>query len=65
MDRNETIPDCFRCLYFRVTWDKRYPRACRVFNIKSRVLPSLVVLRNTGHNCPAFREREEKADPDN
>jgi hypothetical protein len=47
-------PNCLRCRYFYVTWDYSFPRGCRVFGIKSRDMPSLVVLRNTGHNCPVF-----------
>ncbi|MDX9799816.1 MAG: hypothetical protein RBT69_00615 [Spirochaetia bacterium] len=56
MEISSSPPDCFRCVYFKVTWDEKFPRACSVFNIKSRELPSLVVLRNTGRNCPAFRD---------
>jgi hypothetical protein len=37
-----------------VSWDYSFPRGCRVFGIKSREMPSLVVKRNTGHHCPAF-----------
>ncbi|MCL2294354.1 MAG: hypothetical protein FWC36_05775 [Spirochaetes bacterium] len=49
-------PDCFKCVHFEVTWEEHFPRACSIFNIKSRELPSIAVLRNTGHNCPAFRD---------
>ncbi|MCP5514668.1 MAG: hypothetical protein H7A26_04300 [Spirochaetales bacterium] len=59
MENHDTPPDCFKCVYFKVTWDERFPRACSVFNIKSRELPSLAVLRNTGRNCPAFKNSEK------
>jgi hypothetical protein len=47
-------PNCLRCRHFRVSWDARFPRACRVFEIKSRELPSLEVYRATGTHCPSF-----------
>ena len=50
----ERAPNCLRCRYFSVSWDPRFPRACRVFGIKSRELPSRVVYRNTGRHCPSF-----------
>ncbi|TVQ36166.1 MAG: hypothetical protein EA384_14835 [Spirochaetaceae bacterium] len=54
-------PDCLTCRHFFVTWDKRYPRGCRIFEIKSRELPSLVVLRSTGRRCPSY-ERSPRVD---
>jgi len=51
-----TPPNCFKCTYFEITWDEKFPRACSVFNIKTNELPSVTVHRNTGHNCPAFKD---------
>lgn len=58
------IPDCFKCCFFSITWDTRFPRACSMFNIKGQNLPSVIVLRNTGQNCPAFtpKDKTEKID---
>jgi hypothetical protein len=50
----ERAPDCLKCLYFRVTWDPRLPRACDVFGIRCRQMPSAEVFAATGHQCPAF-----------
>jgi hypothetical protein len=52
----EKAPNCLKCRHFYVTWDYNFPRGCRMFGIKSREMPSLAVLRNTGHNCPAFEQ---------
>jgi len=49
-----TAPFCLTCRYYHVSWDPRFPRACRVFGIKSRDLPSHVVYRSTGTHCPAY-----------
>ena len=47
-------PNCLKCGHFRISWDPRFPRACRVFEIKSRELPSVEVYRATGTHCPSF-----------
>ena len=47
-------PNCLKCRHFHVTWDPAFPRGCRVFGIKSKRMPSLVVKENTGHHCPSF-----------
>jgi hypothetical protein len=47
-------PDCLQCTHFRVSWDPDFPRACTVFGIKSRKLPSHVVFEATGRHCPVF-----------
>jgi len=51
----ERQPNCLRCAHFSVTWDPARPRACAVFAVKCQGLPSVEVLRATGHPCPAFR----------
>lgn len=50
----ERAPNCLKCEHFFVTWEPSHPRACKVFGIKSRRLPSLLVKETTGHHCPAF-----------
>lgn len=48
-------PDCLSCVHFAVTWDPSFPRSCRMFGIKSRQLPSIVVFRATGRRCPSWK----------
>jgi hypothetical protein len=47
-------PNCLKCRHFHVSWDPAFPRACRVFEIKSRELPCLEVYKATGTHCPSF-----------
>jgi len=49
-------PNCLKCRHYRVSWDPAFPRACGVFGMKSRRLPSIEVFRATGRHCPAFEE---------
>lgn len=49
-----SAPNCLKCGHFHVSWDPRFPRACQVFGVKSRQMPSLAVYQATGRHCPAF-----------
>lgn len=51
-----SAPNCLKCRHFFVTWDRRFPRGCRIFGVKSRGLPSASVFRATGRHCPAFEK---------
>ncbi|QEN04165.1 hypothetical protein EW093_05420 [Thiospirochaeta perfilievii] len=56
-------PNCANCIHFYITLDENRPRACRVFNIKGRSLPSIDVKKFTGYHCPVFKEKERKDKP--
>jgi len=47
---NERI-NCITCVHYYVTWDRNFPYGCRLFEFKSRKLPSLLVLESTGEKC--------------
>ncbi len=53
-------PNCTNCIHYYITLDERFPKACKVFNIKGKVLPSVDVRKYTGHTCPVFIVRESK-----
>ncbi len=57
MSEEAKRPLCLRCEHFKITYEPAYPNSCLVFGIKSREMPSAVVLRNTGQACPAYKER--------
>lgn len=50
-------PDCTKCIHYFITLDERRPKACKVFNIKGRIMPSVEVKKYTGHMCPVFHSR--------
>ncbi len=62
VDPPKRAPDCLVCLNYRVSWDAALPRACAVFGIKSRTLPSYEVFRATGTHCPSFVRRAAPSD---
>jgi hypothetical protein len=53
----DRAPDCFRCAHFKITWEPAFPRACGLFGIKCRNLPSMEVFLSTGKHCFAFAEK--------
>jgi hypothetical protein len=52
-------PNCFKCAYFKVSWDPALPRSCAVFGIKCRNMPQAEIFRATGTRCPSFRLNEK------
>lgn len=46
--------NCIKCKNFYVTWDKNYPRGCKLYGFKSFRLPSVLVLESTGAVCKNY-----------
>lgn len=51
--------DCFKCRFFKVTWDPQNPRACMAYGFKTRQLPSVVVKQSSGMECLKFASKQE------
>lgn len=49
-----TAPNCYKCESFQVTYDNKAPKGCSRFGFKTRNMPSLDVLCNTGKQCVFF-----------
>jgi len=47
-------PNCFKCKHFSITWERQRGYACRAMGFKSRQIPWLVVLRESGTPCLMF-----------
>lgn len=50
-------PNCWDCRHLRITWDPRLPYGCQRMGFRSRVLPSLEVLRSDGRYCGGFEPK--------
>jgi hypothetical protein len=50
-------PDCWKCIYFKVSWDPTKPYACRMMGFKSRMLPSIEVRLADGNECRGFQSK--------
>ena len=51
-------PNCLICRHFKITWEPAFPRACLLFGVKCRTLPSAEVYLSTGKHCFAFQVKE-------
>lgn len=58
MEKKERIY-CKRCKYFYITWDTRFPNGCKLFNIKTKYMPSALVYQSTGQNCVQYEEKRQ------
>ncbi len=55
---------CTTCKHFFVTWDQSAPRGCKLYNIKSKLFPSLVVSKaSSGQECLGYEEKSKKPTP--
>ena len=52
--------DCIQCEHFVITWDPRFPRACRLYGFRSRQFPSVEVVKATGEECIGFAQKKRE-----
>ena len=55
-------PNCWECRYMAITWDVRLPYGCKLMGFRSKVVPSLEVLRTDGRFCGGFSPKLPKTD---
>ena len=53
-------PDCWKCVYFKISWDPSKPYACQMMGFKSRMLPSYEVKLADGNECRGFTPKEPR-----
>ena len=58
----EKGPNCWECRYMAITWDVRMPYGCKLMGFRSKVVPSLEVLRTDGRFCGGFSPKPSKPD---
>ncbi|MFT5290521.1 MAG: hypothetical protein ACI8QS_000873 [Planctomycetota bacterium] len=46
--------DCFKCRHLSITHQREWPYACALFKMRSRMLPSIEVHKNSGSPCQGF-----------
>ena len=53
---NEKV-NCYKCVYYYVTWDASFPRGCKFYNFKTLNIPSILVKQSTGQSCDKFKPK--------
>jgi hypothetical protein len=46
--------NCKTCQHYFVTWEPQKPHGCKIFNFKSQLIPSIVVIKNSGSTCTQY-----------
>jgi len=46
--------NCRQCIYFKISWDKNRPYACKAFGFKTKTMPSVEVYNADGRECLKF-----------
>lgn len=57
MTEKTAKPNCWDCLYFKITHDPKRPYGCSSMGFKGRSLPSREVFRVQGHDCLIFTSK--------
>ena len=52
--------NCRKCIYFKITWEKERPYACKAFGFKSKNIPSYEVFNASGKECLKFSPKTAK-----
>lgn len=52
--------NCYQCKHFVVTWEPKFPRACKFFGFKTANLPSSSVHTASGIECLGFVRKDSK-----
>ena len=54
--------NCYKCVYYYVTWDPKFPKGCRFFGFKTAGTPSADVYRSAGASCNGFAKKNTEKD---
>jgi hypothetical protein len=54
----QRIVNCFKCKFFYVTWEKKFPYGCKAIGFKSRKMPCLDVRQISGDHCLYYQEKD-------
>ncbi|APM37281.1 uracil-DNA glycosylase [Clostridium kluyveri] len=45
---------CYKCKYYYITWDIKFPYGCKLYKVKSKQVPSIIVFKSIGTVCDKF-----------
>ena len=54
-------PNCWQCRHFAISWEPAAPYMCSLMGFKSRLMPSIEVLRADGRVCRGFIVKANQA----
>ena len=54
-------PNCWKCRFFKISWDPKFPYECQAMDFKSQGLPCAQVLGIDGRECQSFSRKTKKS----
>lgn len=51
-------PNCRKCKHYHITYDPQTPNGCKLFRIKSRQMPHMLIKSQSGDYCYGFDEKD-------
>lgn len=51
--------NCRNCNYYNITWDNNFPYGCKLFGVKSKQMPSIIVYQSIGKPCEHFMKKQQ------
>lgn len=55
---NSKKVDCKKCKYYYITWDVAFPYGCKVYEVKSKQMPSIIVYQSLGKECESYEIKD-------
>ena len=52
-------PNCWKCRYFKISWDPKFPYKCEAMGFKCQRLPCMQVLSIDGRDCQWFELKSQ------
>jgi hypothetical protein len=49
-----------RCIHYFTTFDPELPRGCKLYGMRTRQFPNLMVKKETGSDCMGFEVKKRK-----
>jgi len=59
--QDHTLPNCWQCEHFAISWDVQRPYSCRLMGFKSKSLPSSEVFKADGQACQCYYPKNKAA----
>jgi hypothetical protein len=53
-------PNCWKCRFFKISWDPKFPYECEAMNFKSQALPCTQVLSIDARHCQWFHPKADE-----
>ena len=53
---------CYKCRYYKVTWDARMPYGCRAHGFKTHRNPAVIVYESSGIECQLFEPKTKNSE---